>query len=412
MNDRKFAALRSKNPEDPAKRFDAQFAIEPPKGRDGMENDNWQMPTNTELDAAYSKLIRDLTCEEHIILARGALVLLLVNTHRELGCWNGSVGIVHDFEENGNVVVDFRNGQRVSVEPHTWSRYDHSVRCKVTCRQIPLILGYALSIHKGQGMTLEQLVVDIGPKVFATGQAYVALSRVRTLDGLFLKGFASMSILADPKVVELYRNLRSAHDTATRAALHIPPAKALSRSSSSASAPMALRRSRQSSPSPETASVLQEFEFVKSSMRSHSGSKPSALSSSSASSFSHASSSSTSFKFGGSQRQNAAALPQTSIADIIAARSANRSTLSTDRPQSAASVTAMPSKASVPSFSSAMNASRTKSLWTEPVVIRDEDSNDVDAPPLSKRARTTTGDTMRKPPLRVELVLIDDDDQS
>jgi hypothetical protein len=59
-----------------------------------------------------------------------------------------------------------------------------------------------------------------------------------------------------------------------------------------------------------------------------------------------------------------------------------------------------------------MNASRTKSLWTEPVVIRDEDSNDVDAPPLSKRARTTTGDTMRKPPLRVELVLIDDDDQS
>ena len=72
--------------------------------------------------------------------------------------------------------------------------------------QFPLRLAYAITIHKSQGMTLENVVVDCN-KIFEEGQTYVALSRVKNLNGLYLRGFSLDKIKVNSKVVEFYKNL-------------------------------------------------------------------------------------------------------------------------------------------------------------------------------------------------------------
>jgi ATP-dependent DNA helicase PIF1 len=101
-------------------------------------------------------------------------------------------------------VVRFQNGLTLKVGYHEWMSEDLE---GVGIRQIPLILAWAVSIHKCQGMTLGIAEVDIGSSVFECAQSYVALSRVKTLWGLFLKSFDPRKIRADPRAVEFYRNL-------------------------------------------------------------------------------------------------------------------------------------------------------------------------------------------------------------
>ena len=73
-------------------------------------------------------------------------------------------------------------------------------------RQIPLILAYAISIHKAQGQTLSRVRVDLG-KVFEKGQAYVALSRATSREGLQILRFDAKRVMAHPKVAGFYRSL-------------------------------------------------------------------------------------------------------------------------------------------------------------------------------------------------------------
>lgn len=75
-------------------------------------------------------------------------------------------------------------------------------------RQVPLILSWALSIHKAQGQTLQRVTVDLR-KVFERGQAYVALSRATCQEGLQVKGFDKRKVMAHPRVVEFYNSLYS-----------------------------------------------------------------------------------------------------------------------------------------------------------------------------------------------------------
>jgi hypothetical protein len=76
---------------------------------------------------------------------------------------------------------------------------------------MPLKLAYALSIHKSQGMTLDKVYIDIGNDIFESGQTYVALSRVKTLDGLFLKNLDISKITINKKVKMFYTNLELNH---------------------------------------------------------------------------------------------------------------------------------------------------------------------------------------------------------
>ena len=75
-------------------------------------------------------------------------------------------------------------------------------------RQVPLILAYAISIHKAQGQTLSRVRVDLG-KVFEKGQAYVALSRATSREGLQILRFDARKVMAHPKVAAFYRSLEN-----------------------------------------------------------------------------------------------------------------------------------------------------------------------------------------------------------
>jgi ATP-dependent DNA helicase PIF1 len=101
-------------------------------------------------------------------------------------------------------VVRFLNGWTLKVGYHEWMSEEID---GVGIRQIPLILAWAVSIHKCQGTTLGIAEVDIGSSVFECAQSYVALSRVKTLGGLYLKSFDPRKIRADPRAVEYYRKL-------------------------------------------------------------------------------------------------------------------------------------------------------------------------------------------------------------
>lgn len=101
--------------------------------------------------------------------------------------------------------------RQLLVEPELWKVELPNGEIQAQRSQIPLILAWALSIHKAQGQTLERVKVDLG-QAFEKGQAYVALSRATCKEGLQVLGFQSAKVMAHEKVREFYRNLSGAHD--------------------------------------------------------------------------------------------------------------------------------------------------------------------------------------------------------
>lgn len=138
----------------------------------------------------------DKPVDDLIQLAPGMRVMSVVNAMDITQYQNGSLGtIVHIDEENQGVIVQFDNGNRVMVFPHTWDifRYtlgeDGKTVEKIvdgTYTQIPLRIAYAITIHKSQGQTYDK--VTIHPNCFAPGQLYVALSRCKTRQGMYICG--------------------------------------------------------------------------------------------------------------------------------------------------------------------------------------------------------------------------------
>ena len=141
-------------------------------------------------------------------LAEGAHVILTWNMDLERGLVNGSQGIVRGFSSRNYPVVDFRGVGQVEVEPMEYvedgdADKDH----KIAFHQFPLKLSWALSIHKVQGHNLDTALMDLGSEIFECGQAYVALSRIKTLGGVWLSSLDTKRIVADPAVIEFYEAL-------------------------------------------------------------------------------------------------------------------------------------------------------------------------------------------------------------
>jgi ATP-dependent DNA helicase PIF1 len=164
------------------------------------------------------KLDKDAPYEVELCLKERAQVMLLKQLYEEKedakgklclspihGLVNGSRGVVMGFSGDGNPVVKFLNGKIITVRPATWSSDDEPSALKRS--QIPLRVAYALTIHKAQGASLDSALVDVGPSTFECGQAYVALSRVRNLDALFIFEIAQRAFRAHPAVKAFYREL-------------------------------------------------------------------------------------------------------------------------------------------------------------------------------------------------------------
>jgi len=139
--------------------------------------------------------------EETITLKIGSQVMCITNLDQDLGIINGSQGIVIGFDQYP--IVQFKKCKLV-MKPHLWKneKYENE-----GIYQIPLILSWAITIHKAQGITLDEAMINIGSSVFEYGQTYVALSRLRDQEGLYIKALDISKIKANPKVIEYYRIL-------------------------------------------------------------------------------------------------------------------------------------------------------------------------------------------------------------
>lgn len=138
-------------------------------------------------------------------LKKGAVVMCLANLDTDSGICNGSQGIVVDFVGGSNVpIVKFINGITMPIPAKL---YQHGDYPRLGIEQIPLRLAWAFTIHKSQGVTLDLAQMDLGSNVFEYGQSYVGLSRIRTLEGLYLSGFNPQKIKTNPRVAAFYQTI-------------------------------------------------------------------------------------------------------------------------------------------------------------------------------------------------------------
>lgn len=156
--------------------------------------------------AKVEQLAKGLLAPSVLTLKVGAEVMFVANNFGE-GFVNGSRGRVINFE-NKTPRVRLTNGRVIDAAPHTWSlTEDGRVRAEIS--QLPLRLAWAITIHKSQGMSLDAAEIDLS-RAFTPGMGYVALSRVRSLDGLYLKGINQAALQMHPQIFELDRELRQA----------------------------------------------------------------------------------------------------------------------------------------------------------------------------------------------------------
>lgn len=139
-----------------------------------------------------------------VTLKREARVMLIKNLNTNLGLINGSIGTIKTIT-NSEVTVEFDNGQTVIISPETWELEDPVNETKCQAVQIPLILAYAITIHKSQSLSLNEAIIHL-ERTFCDHQVYVALSRVKTLNGLYLTSFSEDTIRLNQQVHNFFEN--------------------------------------------------------------------------------------------------------------------------------------------------------------------------------------------------------------
>ena len=149
---------------------------------------------------------------ERLQIKIGALVMFVKN-NREQGYVNGTTGCVVDFEDN-YPVVETADGKKYVAYPQSWIIADGS-KILAEISQVPLKLAWTVTIHKSQGMTLDRAYIDLSQS-FVPGQGYVALSRVKTLDGLRLKGINDTAFEVHSAVVRFDERLKKLSDNVRR----------------------------------------------------------------------------------------------------------------------------------------------------------------------------------------------------
>lgn len=162
--------------------------------------------TSTGPEPLVEILKKSCLASEELHLKIGAEIMCIKNNF-EKGYVNGSQGKVIAFLDSDNTpVVKLYNGKTIYISQDKWE-IEENGKVKASINQLPLRLAWAITIHKSQGMSLDNAEIDLS-HTFAYGMGYVALSRVRTLTGIRLIGFNPNALRVDPKVIKFDQELQ------------------------------------------------------------------------------------------------------------------------------------------------------------------------------------------------------------
>ena len=162
-------------------------------------------PMQTSGQAAkIESLVKSVLAPENLELKKGAEVMFVANNF-PAGFVNGTRGRVVDFVD-GLPLVQLPSGKEIKVERHSW-KLEEDGRTRAEVAQLPLRLAWAITIHKSQGMSLDAAEIDLS-RSFTPGMGYVALSRVRSMDGVYLAGINQMALSMHPMIFEFDADLR------------------------------------------------------------------------------------------------------------------------------------------------------------------------------------------------------------
>jgi ATP-dependent DNA helicase PIF1 len=203
----------------------------------------------TYSEGAANAFGRVLPAETDLYLKVGAQVMFIKNddsgSKNSAGVttrrWvNGTIGRVTALPKSGLVVVDV-DGEVLEVGPSTWEKVRYEVEedfdeatgkvkevlVPITLaefKQIPLRLAWAVTVHKSQGQTYDEVQIDMGRGAFSPGQTYVALSRVRALEGLYLtRAITLRDVMVDADVVRFMSGATISPELSTTSSEHLPP---------------------------------------------------------------------------------------------------------------------------------------------------------------------------------------------
>ncbi len=166
------------------------------------EEKTYEMRTSGRANLVAS-LVKSILAPETLRLKIDAVVMFVKNNFEE-GYFNGTLGKVVSFEGD-HPVVETLSGKHIYVTLGKWKIEDDGV-VLAQVEQFPLRLAWAITVHKSQGMNLDAAEIDLS-KSFVPGQGYVALSRLRNVEGLTLLGLNSIALEVDPYVLELDKRL-------------------------------------------------------------------------------------------------------------------------------------------------------------------------------------------------------------
>ncbi|MDQ5949709.1 MAG: ATP-dependent helicase, partial [Patescibacteria group bacterium] len=149
---------------------------------------------------------------ESLILKVGAQVMCTKN-NQKAGYVNGTIGELVGFQNGTQYpIIKTRDEKEIVIEPMDWM-VEENGKIKASISQFPLRLAWAITVHKSQGMSLDEAVIDLS-SVFEFGQGYVALSRVRRLDGIHLIGWNERAFQVHPEIAEIDEKFKMASEEA------------------------------------------------------------------------------------------------------------------------------------------------------------------------------------------------------
>lgn len=163
-------------------------------------------------EALSAVLQKSCLAPEELKLKVGAEVMFVKNNQQGKYV-NGTRGKIINFNSSGWPVVKTITEKVIVAEPESWQIEDDLGQPLASITQVPLRLAWAITVHKSQGMSLDAAVIDLS-RVFEYGMGYVALSRVRSFDGLNLNGLSLDALNVNPKVIKYDAKLKQASQQA------------------------------------------------------------------------------------------------------------------------------------------------------------------------------------------------------